>query len=376
MRALVCLALAACAAAPHTREAGAVASLAVRPVTWNAANAPVGKVSAVAEAGEVAVVFADDGAAVFSGKALVARDARAKGWSSAAAIWSTDGASTWLVGIDPAGRVQRLAGMSAFEDVSPRYGLAGRKVKDAANVGPGRVGFLLDGQLALGGDAKLAIYPAKASAALSGGGDFAACVGQGQVELVNGTNALVTRYALPGVNAAAVDDAGRLYASTDRAVYAGDAAGGLALVFDAGHDGVHDLVAGGGRVWFADRGELGVVDGVRVRETSGLGLASPRLTSAANGDVWVIDGGKLARYEVPGARAAAWATAVAPVFARACATCHLANGKSGVDLSTEAAWEGKRGAIRERVLVSRTMPPRGHTLTEEDRRALADWLGK
>jgi mono/diheme cytochrome c family protein len=382
---------AACGPAPHSRAAGGVATLAVRPVAWNAANAPVGKVRAVADGGDVVCVFADDGASIFSAGAVVSRDERAKGWTWGDSIYATDGVARWIVGIDGAGHIQRLRAMSTFEDVTARYQLGSRRVRSATVVGPGRVGFLLDDEIALSNATHLAIMGSSRFSMLAGGGGFGAGVTKDGVDLVNATNGLVTRFALPGAIWAALDTRGRLYAATRRGVYAADASGALALVFDAGHDGIHGLVASGDRVWFADRGELGVVDGDRVAETSGANVASDAtLQASPSGDVWVLGGGALARFAVPsgpgstgvaGVEAArpapgssAWATTIGPVFARSCAGCHQPNGVSGTDLSTEAAWATKRPLIRERVLVAHTMPPQGHALTDADRAAIHGWI--
>lgn len=380
------LLVAGCSAAPHSKSAGAVSSLAVKPVVWNPANAPIAKVRAVADSGDVVCVFTDDGASILSAKAVVARDESAKGWPSGATIVAPDGTTPWIVGIDGAGHVHRLRGMTSFEDVTARYGLGDRRIHGAALAGPGKVGFLLDGQVAVGSASKIAIYPTDRFTALAGGGDFIAGVEKDSVSLVNATNTLVTRFGLPGVTAAALDAKGRLYATTERGVYAADASGALGLVFDAGHDGLHGLVASGDRVWFADRGELGVVQGDRVAETTGLGLGKDAvLQRSSTGDVWVIDGGRLARYEAEGGRTSVlpgapapvlttWSSVVGPVFARSCAQCHQPDGVSGTDLSTEPAWRQKAPLVRERVLVDKTMPPQGHPLADADRAAIKSWL--
>ena len=383
------LALAGCSAAPHSKSAGAVSSLAVKPVVWNPANAPIAHVRAVADSGDVVAVFTDDGASILSAKALVAKDESAKGWPMGSTIVAPDGTTSWIVGIDGQGHVHRLRGMTSFEDVTARYGLGDRKVREAALAGPGKVGFLLDGQVAVGSASKIAVYPTDRFTALAGGGDFIAGVEKNYVSLVNATNAIVTKFSLPGVTAAAIDAKGRLYATTERGVYAADASGALGLVFDAGHDGLHGLVASGDKVWFADREELGIVLGDRVAETTGLGLGKNAvLQRSSNGDVWVIDSGKLARYEaessastatsvLPGSTApvlTTWSSVVGPVFARSCAQCHQPDGVSGTDLSTENAWRHKAPLVRERVLVDKTMPPQGHVLADADRTAIKSWL--
>ncbi|HEX7665936.1 MAG TPA: cytochrome c, partial [Polyangiaceae bacterium] len=62
-----------------------------------------------------------------------------------------------------------------------------------------------------------------------------------------------------------------------------------------------------------------------------------------------------------------------PVFARACAACHLPNGVSGTDLSTADDWAKEKSAIHERVVVQRSMPPAGHAITDADREAIRAW---
>lgn len=366
-----------CAPAPHSRAAGAVAPFTVQPVAWSTATSSLGKVSAVADNGDVVCVFADDGANVFNAGAFVSRDEHVKGWIAGDAIYATDGSARWIVGIDGAGHVHRLRAMSTFEDVTARYGLGSKTVRGAAVVGPGRVGFLLEHEIALSDGNNVAILPSSTIAAFAGGGGFGAGVTKDGIELVNATNGLVTRFALPGAEWVTLDSRGRLYAATRRGVYAADGSGALSLVFDAGHDGIHGLVASAERVWFADRGELGVIDGDRVAETTGASIATDaKLQASPSGDVWVISGGKLARFTPVGAHSSStptWARTIAPVFARSCAACHQPDGVSGTDLSTEAAWTGKRGLIRERVL-SRTMPPQGHPLSDADRAAITGWL--
>jgi mono/diheme cytochrome c family protein len=381
---------AGCGALPRSRAAGGVATLAVKAVPWNAAGAPIGAVRAVADTGDVVCVFAEDGASVFSAGAVVARDAHVKGWISGDSIYSTDGAARWIVGVDGAGRLYRLRALSAFEDVSARYQLAGRRVRSAAVIGPGRVGFLLDNEIALSDASRLAVVPSAPFTMFAGGGGFFAGVTRQGIDVVNATNGLVTRFALPGAAWAALDDRGRLYAATRRAVYAADGGGALALVYDAGRDGIHGLVASGDRVWFADQGELGVILGDRVAATTGAHLdADAKLQRSPSGDVWVLGAGKLERFAAEGGASTAsvgggaasptttastWRSTIAPIFARSCASCHQPNGSSGTDLSNEAAWSHLRALIRERVLVTRTMPPQDHPISDADRAVIHGWI--
>ncbi len=382
LAALAALALAGCGAAPHTRAAGAVTPLVVRRVSWNPAGAQVGRVAAVADAGRIVAVLGDSGATVLASGAVVAVDRTVTDWADAQTIRGADGSPRWIVGLDRRGRLFYLRGLSSLEDVSARYGLDGRALRGVAMLDAARVGFLLDGEIAVADGRRVVRYgtPAQAGAlaSLVGGAGQGAVVGAGVVTLFDGKmNARV--FPMSGAAQAAIAADGTLYVRTARALYASTPRGELSLVYDAGDDTLHGLVASGGHVWIADGAELGVVDGEHVAETTGAGIArDSRLAPSPTGDVWVLGGGgveRFARAEPEPDLRATWTATLAPVFARACASCHVPGGISGTDLSTAESWESERQAIAERVLESRTMPPEGHPLSDADRAAIAAWAG-
>ncbi|MGD0524669.1 MAG: cytochrome c [Polyangiaceae bacterium] len=369
--------LVGCGAAPHTRAAGAVSAFAVRPVAWNPSSAPVGRVSAVADVGGTVAVFGDAGATVLSSGAVVATDRSVTDWVDAQAIRGADGSARWIVGVDGRGRLRYLRGMSSFEDVSSRYGLDGRRVRAVAMIDRARVGFLLDQEIAVADGHRVIRYEAPPVATLLGGGGFGAGVGAGTVTLFDAKMAERT-FPLPGVMAAALGPDGRLFAATRRALYATTEHGDLALVYDAEGETLHGLVVSGDHVWFADGTELGVVDGERVAETSGVHVPpDAKLASSPSGDVWVLSAGTLQRFartEPEVALGVTWSATLAPIFARSCSSCHLPGGASGVDLSTAEAWQSERDTIRARVVESKTMPPEGHPLLDADRVAIRAWI--
>lgn len=372
------LLLAGCGAAPHTRAAGAVSPLAVRPVAWNPAGADTGPVTAVADAGNVVAVFGPAGATVLSAGAVVAHDTSVTDWVAAQTIHGADGSARWIVGVDGKGRLHYLRGLSSLEDVSSRYGLDGRRVRSVAMLDPRRVGFLLDDEIAVAGGGRVARFGAPGLASLFGGAGFGAAVGQDTVSLFDATMT-ARSFLLRDVTAAAIGPDGRLYATTPRALYAASTQGDLALVYDAGGATLHGLTASGEHVWFADGAELGTLDGDRVAETTGLRIApDARLAPSGSGDVWVLARGALQRFaraEPETALAVRWSATLAPIFARACASCHQPGGVSGTDLSTAEAWHSERGEIRDRVVKTRTMPPEGHALSDADRAAIEAWAG-
>lgn len=391
------LALAACGSPPHSKSAGGIEALTVRPVAWNAAQTPVGNVKAVADTGDTVCIFADDGATVMSpAGALVAHDTHIKNWVAGDSIYAVGESTRWIIGVDATGHLYRLKAMSAFEDVGQRWQLWGKKVHTATIVGPGKVGFLLDGEIAFADSNRISVFGTSPFDTMAGGGGFAVGVTKDAVELLNSTNGLVTRFALPDAQYAVLDSRGRLFAATKRGVYAADAGGTLDLMYDADHESIHGLVASGDLVWFADGSELGAINGVHVGVTSGANIdKNAKLQRSPTGDVWVL-GKQLARYSssaltmaptvpavgpaVPTAPTAQptiqsnWTATVGPVFARSCAKCHQPDGVSGVDLSTEAAWTAKKDLINDRVLVTHTMPPDKNSLSETDRNTIHTWL--
>jgi mono/diheme cytochrome c family protein len=159
--------------------------------------------------------------------------------------------------------------------------------------------------------------------------------------------------------------------------------GRLALVYRASAGKVHGLAASGARVWIAEGDALAAVEGGRVVAVQSAAVgAGARLYGSPSGDVWVLDGGALARYSL-GAKApaasdeATWAEAVRPVYLKSCASCHKPGGLSGVDLSSFAAWRDRGSIVKKRVIADRSMPPpRAAPLADADREALARWLAR
>ncbi|XYH96552.1 c-type cytochrome [Sorangium sp. So ce1128] len=364
-RPLAALALAGCTAS----AAAPPPQLAVRPVAWPAPG-ELGPVRALADDGRRVVLFHDGAAAIFVDGALARVERAPHRWASAAALPAPDGHGTWIVGVDAEGRLLRLPGDGSFELVSDRYGLERAAVRAALGLGGGGAAFALDGEIAVADGALVTRYATGPLAAFAAGGGRVAFApgGDGLRALDVATRAL-RAYPLPDGPAPllAVTGAGALLAATPAALYEEDGAGVLRLRLQASA-ALHGLAVSGDRVWFADGDELGVLDQTGARETRGARLPRDgRLIGSPSGDVWLLASGALRRFAAAeGDAGPAW-DEIAPVFARACAPCHLPRGEGGVDLSTRAAWTSLRDAIARRVIEERTMPPPGHALSEADR---------
>jgi mono/diheme cytochrome c family protein len=367
-----------CGAAAHSRAAGAVAPLAIHEVPWNQSGSAVaiGPLRAVVDSGTRVALFGASGMVLFAGGAPVLTDRSVVDWKGGAVVRGPEGAPV-LVGVDGAGRVLALRALARFEDVSARYALDGLRVRAAVALDASRVGFLSDGAVTIVDgphSRRFAEESALRPSSLAGGGGFGAVVSAGGLRLFDASSLEAHRYALAGITAATLGDDGHLYVMTPRALYAEQPAGDLALVFDARADVLHGLVASGKRVWFGDGDRLGVVDGDHVAEAERVISPEAKLAASPSGDVWVIDRESARRFSVDtGGAADAWAATLAPIFARACASCHRPGGVSGTDLSSVDAWRAERAAIEERVVIQHQMPPEGHPISDADRQVIHAW---
>lgn len=382
---LVAVALATACGGASREAAAPLRGASPRVVAWNPTHASVGHVRAVAEDGDVLAVFADDGVTVFRSGTPIAHDETPHDWVAATTVFSPGNATRSIVGIDRKGRVFGLRALSKLEDVTDRYGIGGASVRGAAVVagsGGARplVGFALDRGFALADGTKLTRYAGDPMSSFTGGGTFAAGISGNAVTLVDTSRGTEQSFAIEGVRWIALTDSGDLFVATPSAVYA-KKDGALVLVHEAPSASIHGLVAAGGNVWVADGTSLDAVENDRlvVLEPAGI-AANASLEPSPSGDVWVLAKGSLDRFSRSGSAGSAavrpddWNASIAPVFARACAACHLPGGVSGTDLSTIDAWKAEKTAISARVLENGTMPPPGHPLGDADRAAIRAWI--
>ena len=376
------VALAACGLPEGARTENDAKPLQIHNVEWNPTHVDVGKALAVADVDGDVVVAGEAGATILEAGAPLNVDAHAGALRSLAIIPAPDGTGRWIAGVNADGNLVRLRAKKTFEPVAERYGLTTHKVSGVAGSGDHLVAFDLEGELAVADGKDVKRFTAPPLKSLFAGGDAIAGLTSSGVWLFDPATKSPRTFSLPGARFVAVDEHGHLYAATDEAVYADRGDGTLALRFRSSNDAIHGLVASGDRVWFADGGELGVVEGGTTRDvklTRGARVpAASRLASSPSGDVWTIDAaGVLARWSVGDAKTGtqvAWESSAGPVFARVCSSCHSKGGTSGIDLSTEASWRAHASSVRQRVLVARDMPPKGQLLSDADRLAIQEFM--
>jgi mono/diheme cytochrome c family protein len=341
-------------------------------------------VQAVTEYEQSVVLFGSKGVQTFTSGALVRSDQSITAWRAAAVIPSADGVSTWLVGIDDTGHVQRISADMTSEDVSDRFGLTADKVQMISG-GGSETGFVLEsGAVALADGANLTRYPVAAQSIAANGGHVALADGAVLRVFEKGVE---TDTAIPDVQFVAYDGAGALVAASAHHVYQVSASGISQDIYDAGDRTIHQLAGGGSSVWFEVDGDLGVLQSGTVAVASG-GTLPPRarLVGSPSGDVWTIAGGQLQRWNAKtaaGGDEATWSATVQPIYAAVCSECHSPPGSgkssSNIDMSTYQNWSSRRDRVYARVVeqagTATAMPPptSAFVLTDDQRAAIAAW---
>lgn len=347
----------------------------VRSVAWT--DVPLGKVAAVAEADDVVTVFSDRGAVVLSGGVELAVDPSVKNWVSAASIPAGDGNGSWMVGVDDAGHVYRLRDRRLLERIAPRYGLQSSKVQQVVSLGSGRVAFRLDHGLALTDGDKVGRYD-YTFAGLSGALGRGAGVSDGSVRVFDPFHGVDRSYAVPEARWVTFDPHGKLVVESAYGLWLEDDPIALVRPGDPrlalmrkGQKPLHGLATSGEHVWFGEGDELGTLDERQISRSDGAKLPEgATLLPASGGDVWALADGKLLRYSV--ARGAGtFDTQIAPIARRVCAKCHGAGAM--IPLVSKNDWEQMRTSIHARVVLGKTMPPKGTTLTDDERAAIGAW---
>lgn len=358
----------------------------LRPISWSTMAPSLGKVVAVADSVDDVAVFGRSGASLWSDGVQVSSDESVTSWRTAAAVPALDLPESWLLGVDQLGRIHRMHSRRLLEDVSERFGLAGRPVLEVAALGAGLTAFALRDQVAVVDRGAVRFFDIKARGLAGAAGRLAAFdLGSVlQIDFTPPEGARLLRLPLEGAVAVAFDVTSELQlcAATEQALYI-ERGGAFEKVWEAPAGAAIGGLAGSGRgVWVAVGRELLLLRESQLLHGSSSAAVVPeggRLVGSPSGDVWVLGGPQLARL---GERAPGggdedrWRRSMLPIFQRVCRSCHLPSGSVSIDLSTYEQWRSRRALIKQRVVdqTPTPMPPQSAgVLTYSELAAVQQW---
>ena len=301
----------------------------------------------------------------------------ARVWTSAASIPALDGDGRWIVATRFDGTLWRVRLDGELEAIGSRFGIAREPFRAVASAGS-TVAVLLDHALLVIADGvhvtRYTLDEGATSVAVAR--DQVALASRRSVSLWNLATSTRRTFAIADGDAAFLDAEGkapRLVIRSPRGLWLEH---GAALdLLDLGTVATYAIA--GARLWFERDRRLYVVTEVTpfaTPVTTTIATAGDQpMFGTPDGDVWVGDNG-LRRYTL-GATTGdpSWTAKIQPIFRRVCAHCHLPGGSADIDLSTSAAWTREHDEIMRRVLVTRTMPPAGTVLPDDDRATLSSW---
>jgi mono/diheme cytochrome c family protein len=372
------LALAGCHKEGTTGEIGRE-SLALRSVEFNPQKADLGKISAVTDQGQSAVVFGDKGATVLLAGAVSGGDGSITTWSSAGVIPAADGEGEWMIGVGATGEVYTLDASMELQSISDRYGLLGQEVRAAVSLGAPGAAFLLDKQIAVADGKDVTRYDLPVTSFAGAKGRIAGLDGKSVhvFDPKSGKDSIVPIAAAY----IAFDNEGKVIAATKDALYAEDDSGAL-IEIGVVKEGVRGLASSPSGVWIAAGSELALLSPDHDSISISSGAAVPEdaaISGSSSGDVWALSATKgLLRYSAAKeGDESTWQQTVLPVFTRVCSQCHLPGGSAGIDLSFYGAWVERRAQIGKSVVdrAQPVMPPSGAPqLTDAEIAAVKAWV--
>lgn len=367
-----------------------VAALDLQRIEWTdpaPAMTTVGRVDAVAEAGDDIAIFGSGGLFVWSSGSSVGGDGSVRDWQAAAAVPALGLPGTWLIGVDKAGRIYRLKNGALFglEDVTARYVLQGKPVREVVTPGGGLVVFALDDKLAVTDGVTLKLYDLPLRNLVAGHGRVAA-YDQAGVRVWDPAHDTLQQLDVPGIVGVAFAPDGTLWAATADVLYVEQDGGLLARHQVDPSTPIRGLEGAARGIWVALGDSLALLrdDTLLLAATSPMLAPGTKLSGSPSGDVWVrtTPDGALARYgeESGGGRdLTLWRQKMQPIFSRLCQGCHLAGGSAHIDLSTYSSWAKLRAQLSARVVdrAPTPMPPAGGgQLTDAEMADLRAWVAR
>lgn len=386
-------ALAGCGTEEPARLQLPQGALALQRIDWGeplpALTGP-GNVAAVAEAGDDTAIFGDTGLYLWSSGSTAGSDGSVRSWRAAAAVPALGFPGQWLIGVDDSGRIYRVHTGTTFglEDVTARYVLTGKPVREVVALGSGQVAFALEGKLAVTDGQDLKLYDLQLRN-LVGGPTRLAAYDESGVTVWDAQSGALRQLAQPGVLGVAFAPDGQLWAATASTLYT-ESKTALVAVHEFAPPQVVTGLAGAARgVWVGLSDTLALLRAgqLLVPATSPMLPAASRLVGSVSGDVWAIAGspgspGPLVRYgeESGGGRdLMLWRQKLVPVFSRLCQSCHLPGGSAHIDMSTYSSWVHLRAAIAARVVERKPTPMPPVSVGELTAQELADvkeWVAR
>ena len=300
----------------------------------------------------------------------------ARVWTTATSIPALDGDGRWIVAARFDGTLWRVRLDGELEAIGSRFGITREPVRAVASAGS-TVAVLLDHALLVIGDGShVTRYDLDQQAtSIAVAQDRIALASTRSVSLWNLATTTRRTFAIADGHAAFLDAEGktpRLVVHSSRGLWLerGGALEPLALGMVAAS------AIAGARLWFERGTRLYVVAEAAPIATTIATADNEPLFGTPEGDVWVGHHG-FRRYTL-GAPTGdpSWNAKIQPIFQRVCAHCHLPGGDADIDLSSSAAWTREHDEIVRRVLVTRTMPPAGTVLTDDERSTLSTWSAR
>lgn len=341
--------------------------LAVQAIPWSSQPDLVGKVMAVTDSAEDVVVLGSLGAALFTSGLAVGSDAAVAGWRAAAVAPALDLPESWLLGVTQKGQIFRMHSRAMLEEVTARYGLGGRPVREVIALSTSRTALALADKVAVTDGQTVELYDLALHGLTAAAGRLAGVSASGVVQLdfKSGAEVAIERLPLDEVLAVAYDVSAEqvLLAATPEALYL-EQGGTLVKVYDAPVGSpIGGLAASGSGVWVALGSELALFRGGQLLHGPADKLPpGGRLVGSLSGDVWVLGGPQLVRLGeklAGGADENRWRRTMLPIFQRSCRMCHLPGGSANLDLSLYVQWALRRDRIKQRLIeqVPTPMPP-------------------
>jgi hypothetical protein len=276
-----------------------------------------------------------------------------------------------------------------LQEVTDRYNLGGRPVREVVALSPTQTALALADRLAVADAQTVEFYALALRGLTAAAGRLAGFDANGVVQLdfTGGPVAPVAidRLPLDGVVAVAYDVSAEqvLLAATAQALYILQG-GTLIKAYDApAGSPISALAASGSGVWVALGSELALFRGAQLLHgPAGKIPAGGRLVGSPSGDVWVLGGPQLVRLGeklAGGADENRWRRTMLPIFQRYCRMCHLPGGSANLDLSAYSQWAPRRDRIRQRLIeqAPTPMPPATvGALTPAELLAVQRWVAQ